>query len=86
MERAASTGSQRKALEQLRDELSIAIDKGESGVLPQLAAQLRQVLGELAILPDEKKVTQFDRIKAQREKRRKAQIRESEADTLADSG
>lgn len=64
-----SEGDRRRSLEALRDKLARAMDEASSGVVPQVAAQLRATLKEIAELPDGKKVTTADELRDRRKAR-----------------
>jgi hypothetical protein len=65
----------REALEALRDELAAKFEEASTGVSAQIASQLRQVLKDLAELPDGKRVTKADELAA----RRRARISSADA-------
>lgn len=68
---AVGSGDRREALEALRDTLARAIDGDPDGKLTApLANQLRQVLAELADIPDVRQVSKLDDLAARRSSRR----------------
>lgn len=68
---AAKSGDRRAALERLRDTLAATLDECDPNVRPQVAAQYRATLADLAALPAAQK-SQLDELQARRAERRQA--------------
>ena len=67
---AAQSGDRRKVLEAMRDTLAAALDSADPAVQAQISGQLRQVLKDLAELPEVKATSPLETAKAERVKRR----------------
>lgn len=72
---AARSGDHRKALEQLRDSLAVALDDADAAVAAQIAGQYRNVLADLAALDKGKTTGVQDELKEKRRQRRTQQRR-----------
>lgn len=70
---AARSGDHRRALEQLRDSLAVALDQAEPQVAAQIAGQYRNVLADLAALDKGKATGVQDELKERRRQRRTQQ-------------
>ena len=66
---AARSGDRRQALEHLRDTLAATLDECDPNVRPQVAAQYRATLADLAALP-KAQGSPLDELKKRREERR----------------
>lgn len=67
---AAQSGDRRKVLEQMRDTLAAAMDAADPAVQAQISGQLRQVLKDLAELPEVKAESPLEQAKKARAARR----------------
>lgn len=67
---AAQSGDRRKVLEAMRDTLAAALDSADPAVQAQLSGQLRQVLKDLAELPEVKAASPLEAAKQKRSGRR----------------
>ena len=67
---AAKSGDRRRALEALRDELAGLLDDGPPGIAPQVAAQYRATLADLADLENARVRTAVDELKERRQRGR----------------
>ena len=65
---AARSGDRRRALEALRDVLAGLLDDGPPGIAPQVAAQYRATLADLADIEPPRSKSAVDELKERRER------------------